>query len=391
MPPPLKNGRKLEQNRKKNTINVDTICRIINDHIAILPGRYNDSQDIVRGCVAMAGCKGSISGYQKYHEGLPSRTTCLNILHELDMDEMIRQSSAMLIEAGKNVIHRRKIYSVAIDLTQDPYYGLRDKAPDSYIVGGKTKKSTNYFYTYLTMSVVDQGRHITIFSIPWRKGMEAINAIQMCIELIDHMGLKIRSLCLDRGFYAGEIFRYLQAERIPHIVPVPKRGKGLKALLNGSKSNTFGYTLNKNTNQPVDLVITDCLVYLKGKSKEKGKKAKHGIEHHAFVVFGMSTSPRYIRKLYRHRFAIESTYRIRNTTLPKTTSKDPKIRYFYSLISFLIQNWWVSIKWNRFARIQRGPKMVEDERFALAHLVEIMRNEASNWFRLKSIDEIAIT
>jgi putative transposase len=215
--------------------------------------------------------------------------------------------------------------------------------------------------------------------------MKDIDAIKQCIELIDHIGLKIRCLCLDREFYVGEIFQYLQMKHIPHIVPVPKRGTGLKAMLKGRKSNTFRYTLNQKTYHPVDLVITDCLVYL------KGKKAKHGIEHHAFVVFGISTSPRHIRAVYRHRFAIESTYRIRNTTLPKTTTKDPKIRFFYSLIAFLIQNWWVSIKWNQFARIQRGPKVIKDDRFPLSHLIEIIRAEASNWFRLKGIDEIAIT
>jgi putative transposase len=301
------------------------------------------------------------------------------------MDELVRQSSDMLIQAGKNVIQRGQTYTFAIDKTQDPYYGTRDNAPDSHIVGGKNKKSTNYFFTYLTMSIVDQGRHLTIFSIPWRKGMKDFDAIQQCIELIGHIGLKIRCLCLDREFYAGDIFQYLQTERIPHIVPVPERGAELKAMLNGRKSKTFRYTLNKNSNHPVDLVITDCIVYL------KGKKAKHGIEHHAFVVFGISTSPRHIREVYRHRFAIESTYRIRNTTLPKTTTKDPKIRFFYSLIAFLIQNWWISIKWERFAIIRRGPKVIEDDRFPLAHLVEIIRVEASDWFRLKSIDEIAIT
>jgi putative transposase len=385
MPPVIKKRLKLEQNSKKNTLQMDTICEIIDAHITILAGKSNDPQMIVKGCVAMASCKESITGYTKLHDGLPSHTTCLNILHELDMDELVRQSSDMLIKAGKNVIQRGRTYTFAIDKTQDPYYGKRDNAPDSHIVGGKNKKSTNYFFTYLTMSIVDQGRHLTIFSIPWRKGMKDIDAIKQCIELIDHIGLKIRCLCLDREFYVGEIFQYLQMKHIPHIVPVPKRGAGLKAMLKGRKSNTFRYTLNQKTNHPVDLVITDCLVYL------KGKKAKHGIEHHAFVVFGISTSPRHIRAVYRHRFAIESTYRIRNTTLPKTTTKDPKIRFFYSLIAFLIQNWWVSIKWNQFARIQRGPKVIKDDRFPLSHLIEIIRAEASNWFRLKGIDEIAIT
>jgi putative transposase len=376
---------KSKRNSQKNTKHLDAITRIINDRISFPSRKRADSQAVLKGCVAMTSVKGSISGYSRSHDGLPSHTTCLNILRQLDMDEMLRQSSNMLLDAGKNVIRKGQTYTFAIDKTKDPYYGKRDNAPNSPITGGKSQKSTNYFFTYLTMSIVDQGRHLTLFSIPWQKGMKNVDAIKRCIELIRNLGLKIRCICLDREFYAGKIFQYFQMEHIPHIVPVPERGATLKQNLTGTKSNTFRYSLNENSKKPVELVITDCIVYL------KGKKGKHGIEHHAFVVFGTSASPRHIREIYRHRFAIESTYRIRNIPLPKTTSKKANIRYFYSLIAFLIQNLWVSIKWTRFARIQRGPKVIEDDRFPLAHLLEIIYVEASAWFSLKDIDDIAIT
>lgn len=362
-----------------------TISRIIEDNITFPSGMRNDSLDILKACIAMASINGSISGYSRCHNGLPSHTTCLNTLHQLDTSELNLQSSNMLMAAGKDVIRKGQKYTFAIDKTQDPYYGERDNGPDSPITGGKNKKSTNYFFTYLTMSIVDQGCHLTLFSIPWQKGMKNVDAIKQCVAFIRDLGLKIRGICLDREFYDGKIFHYLQTEQIPHIVPVPKRGVTLKRKLAGRKSKTFRYTLNENLQNPVELVITDCIVYL------NGKKGKHGIEHHAFVVFGMSASPRHIREIYRHRFAIESTYRIRNIPLPKTTSKKVNIRYFYSLISFLIQNLWVSIKWNRFARIQRGPKVIDNNRFPLAHLLEILHDEASRLFSLKDIDDIAIT
>jgi len=386
MPTLSKNGQKSAEYRKKNSPNLEKISGIISAHISVPPRTRFDSRVIINSCVATAMNKGSISGYTQLHDNLPSHTTCLNIIHNLDMDEMIRQSSKMLLEGGKGVISRGQTYTFAIDKTQDPYYGLRDEAPDSYIVGGKSKASTNYFFTYLTMSIVVSGCHLTIFSIPWQKGKKTLDTIRQCIELIRLLELKIRCLCLDREFYSGEIFKYLQMEQVPHIVPVAAKGDELKAKLKGKKSKTFRYTMNKTT-QPVDLVITDCIVYLMG----KGKKSKHGIEHHAFVVFGTSASPRNVRAIYRHRFAIESTYRIRNTTLAKTTTKDPKIRFFYSLTAFLIQNVWVSIKWDRFAKLQRGPKVIEEKLFPLAHLVEIIRVESLNLFRLKSIDEIAIS
>jgi len=374
-----------KRNCEKNTENVDEIYRIVYPNITILPGKRTDPQVILKGCIAAASCNASISGYTKVHTGLPSHTTSLKFLHRLNMEEMVQNASRMLVNAGKDVIRKGQKYAFAIDKTQDPYYGKHDDEPDTYTVGGKTKDSTNHFFTYLTMSIIDQGRHLTLFSIPWRKGMKNLEAIQQCIELIDQLGLKIRCLCLDREFYDGEIFQYLQETHIPHIVPAKKSGKPLKAMLKGRSSKTFNYTLNKGSKNPVDLVITDCVVYLKGKNE------KHGIVHHAFVVFGISSSPRNIREIYRHRFAIESTYRLRNTTRPKTSTKDPKIRFFYALISFIIQNLWVSHKWKRCAKKQQGPKVIEEERLQLAHFAMIIQSESTNWFVLKGIDDIAIT
>ena len=376
---------KPRKNREKNTKITDKIIQIINSNLTIPPGKTSNTQEAITGCVAAASCKASISGYARYHTGLPSHTTCLNILHNLDMDEMVRQATSMLIQAGKDVFCRGKTYTFAIDKTQDPYYGKHDHEPGSYTIGGQRKKSTNYFFTYLTMSIVDQGRHLTIFSIPWAKGMQNLTAIQQCIELIDQFGLKIRCLCLDREFYSGEIFRDLQEKHVPHIVPVKVSGTELKAMLKGRKSKTFRYTQNQQSDTPTELVITDCVVY------QKGKNGKYGLEHHAFVVSGISSSPRNIREIYRHRFAIESTYRLRNTTRPKTTTKDPKIRFFYTLISFLIQNCWISLKWNCCAKVQRGPKVIDDDRVTLAYFVEIIQHELFNWFRLKEIEDIVIS
>ncbi len=374
-----------ERNSENKPENVDEICQIITDHITIHPYKRTDPQVILKGCVAAASGNASISGFTKDHTGLPSHTTSLKFLHRLPMEEMIQQASTMLLCAGKDVIHRGETYAFAIDKTQDPYYGKHDDKPDTYNGGGKTKASTNHFYTYFTMSIIDKSHHLTLFAIPWQKGMKNLTAIQQCIELIDHLGLKIRCLCLDREFYVGEIFQYLLKNHIPHIVPVKASGKELKMMLKGRSSKTFRYTLNEKSGKPVDLVITNCVVYM------KGKKGKHGIVHHAFVVFGISPSPRNVRAIYKHRFAIESTYRLRNTVKPKTSTKDPTVRYFYALISFIIQNLWVSLKWNRCAKKQRGPKVIDENRLSLACLAAHIQSESTNWFTLKSIDDIVIT
>jgi len=87
--------------------------------------------------------------------------------------------------------------------------------------------------------------------------------------------------------------------------------------------------MNPQKTNILEITVCNCVHY------RMGKKGKHGALRHPFVVFGMSASPRKVREIYSHRFSIESSYRMRNTTKAKTTSKDPVIRFFYALIAFL--------------------------------------------------------
>jgi putative transposase len=364
--------------------NVDKMCHLIRSQITFPEFPRIDTTPIIQASIAIACEKMSISGFCTVNSGLPSHTTCLKALHQLDMDEMIRESTSILKKAGKNVIKPGKGYYFAIDKTDDPYYGEIDKTEKSYTVGGKRKASTNYFFSYLTLSIIDIDRHITLFAIPWHSGMKNCAAIQDCIKVIYALNLKIKGLCIDREFYAAEIFSYLQYANIPHIIPVKEHGALLKSKLKGKKSNTFKYCLKSKSENPVEVTITDCLVYL------KGKKGKHGLKHHAFVVFGISPSPRLIRGIYKHRFAIESTYRLRNTTKPKTSSKDPVLRYYYTLVAFICQNWWISLKWRHFVKNQRGPKVIDRKRFSLQHFVKIISSELQDLFVVHQISEIAI-
>ena len=100
----------------------------------------------------------------------------------------------------------------------------------------------------------------------------------------------------------------------------------------------------------------------------KGKRGKKGRENLGFVVFGVKWTPRKVSTVYRRRFAIESSYRMRNVVKPGTSSKDAIIRYFYALISFLLKNICVYIQKKHFTIEKRGPK-VDGDKFRFDMLV----------------------
>jgi putative transposase len=361
------------------------VTRIISNHILFPETGRTDSSIILEGCVTLSSCNASISGFGKIYTGLPSHTTCLNRLHRLDLEELKKQSSAILAEPAMKVLQKGRSYHFAIDKTGDPYYGEREGPHSSHVVGGRRKASTNYFYTYMTLSIVDKDKHFTLAVIPWTKGMKNLNGIQQCVDIIHNFGLKIKSLCLDREFYAADIFRYLQNQKIPHLVPVKVNSDKLRNQLKGRKSKTFNHILNVGKPDALEITICDCVLY------RMGKREKHGTEHHPFVVSGISTSPRKVREIYSHRFSIESSYRMRNFTKAKTTSKNPVIRLFYTLIAFLYQNCWIAVQWKHFRKLQRGPAVIESDLFQLDHFTALILSEARSRFSIRAIEDIAIS
>lgn len=72
---------------------LDGICRRIGSNITFLEFPRIDTRKITQASIAIAWEKTSISGFSKMNYGLPSHTTCLKAIHQLDMDEMIRQST----------------------------------------------------------------------------------------------------------------------------------------------------------------------------------------------------------------------------------------------------------------------------------------------------------
>ena len=111
----------------------------------------------------------------------------------------------------------------------------------------------------------------------------------------------------------------------------------------------------------------------------KGKRGKKGRENLGFVVFGVKWSPRKVSTVYRRRFAIESSYRMRNIVKPKTSTKNPEIRYFYTLVSFLLKNIWLYLQKKHFVIVKRGPKVIDEDKFRFDMFIILIEE----WLRKK--------
>ena len=125
----------------------------------------------------------------------------------------------------------------------------------------------------------------------------------------------------------------------------------MKQLLNGTKSRFREYIMRGKPSLHLKIAIN--VKYA------NGKRGKHGVQNLGYVVHGISWNPHRIHEIYRSRFAIESSYRMRNLVKPRTSTRNPVIRYLFAIISFLLKNLWMVVLWTRFSPVKQGPRTIK--------------------------------
>jgi len=240
------------------------------------------------------------------------------------------------------------------------------------VIRSQAKKSTNSFYSYASLYITNKNERFTLSVLPVEKKKTKVEYLSHFIDLIIGLNFKIKVLCMDREFYSIDVFEFLQKNNIPHIVPVVKKGKKMKQILKGNKARCEQYVM-KNAKKKIHLDIVIDVKYL------KGKRDKKGCENLGFVVFGINWTPRKVSTVYRRRFAIESSYRMRNIVKPKTSTKNAEIRYFYTLISFLLKNIWLYLQKKHFTIVNRGPQVIDEDKFRFELFILLIEE----WLRRK--------
>ncbi len=330
----------------------DLVVSNLNHFISIpIQGKLTQKK-IFQSLVGMAVSHQSIHSISHSLTFAPCETSLRYHLNKLNISELERMNSQILTHNVQQVLKEGHLYQFAIDFTHDPYYGEIADENQDYIIPNRLKKSTTEFYSYITLYVITKDRQLTLAVFPVRQGLSKVHYLAQCLDVISELGLHIEVLCLDREFYAKKVISFLQGAHVPFIMPVRRHSHRMKSLLEGTKSR-FGTYIMKNKPSDLELNIAIVVKYFKGKG------GKHGSKNLGYVFHGLSWSAGQIHETYRSRFSIESSYRMRNQVKPKTSSRNPLLRYLFTLISFLLKNIWVVLLWRYFSPVKRGPRTID--------------------------------
>ena len=182
-------------------------------------------QDIHSVLIAMAAECQSIHSIQDLVIKRPAETTLRYHLAKVKMEWLQEINSMLLINAVMDIIPTKKPCIIAVDYTDDPYYGEKIPQNENFVVGGQLKKSTNSFFRYATLYLIHNDIKLTLAALPVRKGVKHVYYLNKLLSVCEQIGLEIEVLLLDRGFWSSEVFSYLQSENIPHIMPVKEHGQ----------------------------------------------------------------------------------------------------------------------------------------------------------------------
>ncbi|MFH0967315.1 MAG: ISH3 family transposase [Methanobacteriota archaeon] len=360
--------------RGKEKIALESTIQAVKTHIPITTFGTFISDEIITTTVGMCLKHYSPTEICKTPGiNFPSGTTYRNCIDTIDFDTLIKNNPALFSEYSHQILKKGKKYIFAVDEVTDPYYGEKIPENEDFIVGGKQKKSTNYFYSYITLYITIRNRRVTLAVFPVRKSETKVSYIKRFIDIIRSKGYLISVLLLDRGFWSAEVFQYLKNENIPHIMPVKAHGEKLKNLLDSYDIRQFTYPLCENSENEIDLDI----MRFTGRKRSK-KTGKMVDKNYGFVYYGIEWSLLKIRNAYKSRFSIESSYRMRNIVRPKTSTRKPAVRYFFAIVSFLLKNIWVVTLLENFRRKQRGPFVIISEWFRFDAFIDRMWNTILN-------------
>jgi putative transposase len=267
---------------------------------------------------------------------------------------------------------------VACDLHDTPYYGQQqpqdpqhpEADPDYWVCRGEARNGTTRFYRCATAYVMRQGVRMNLAVRFVHPGDPLAAVLHDLLERVQALGITIGCLHLDKGFCGIPTLRFLLTQ--PHlavIMAAPIRGKkgGLRALCQGRRSYRTTHTFRSAPNGALTVPVGVVRTFV------KRRDGRWVLQWLVYVLLNLADAPlRRVRKRYRRRFGIESSYRLLEQVRARTTSNHPAVRFLFMGVAVLILNIWIALHWRFLRRRGCGPRRVAREHFTLDRMAHFL-------------------
>lgn len=333
-------------------------------------------QDLFEILLRTASCSDSIEHTAQRLQGAPSGNAIRYHLDKFEDMATVEQQLNATLQSRLPSKLRQKRQTIAIDLHLIPYYGNPGEIELPYIYRSQAKAGTTSFFAYATVYVICRHKRVTLGIHAVHRQETLVATVTYLLAMLTPLRIRVKRLYLDRGFYSVPLIRWLKALNIPFLMPAIIRGKtgGTRQLLVGRKSYATHYLLQSPQYGSVNCQMQVVCTYY------KGFKGKHGIQYSLYVVHRVTIALHQLHSHYKHRFGIETSYRLKNHCRIRTTTKNPVTRLLFVALAFILVNLWVYLLWCFVSRMQRGGRVVYRELFPLKTMLEFLKQAVERHF-----------
>ena len=297
------------------------------------------------------------------------------------IDELEDRLNAGLVDClPPRLLGKRRRWRLTIDLTLIPYHGEPQHDP-AEVYRGQAKSGTTHFHAYATCYLVHRGRRFTLAKTRVTLGTPMADVLRRLLGRVRAAGIKPQLLLLDRGFYSVEVVRYLQAARVPFLMPAVLRGRRPDDPRGPSATQVFAatrhsgwstYAWRNAEGQQATVSVCMAVTYRRRRHRKRRRITL------VYVYWGCQPpSPHWVRETYRQRFGIESSYRQMNQARIRTCTRDPLLRLLFVGIALILRNVWVWLHLEVLSTPRRGQRDLRLDKLPfrtmllwLIHLVE---------------------
>jgi putative transposase len=366
MPAPISNDLKLTH----HTVRQIAVERLT-EYLPLAAEGYTCSTEMLVDVLVKAAATGqTIEEVCKDLERVADSNTIRSYLNEQirieDLRNLERQVNRAVVKDIPARVWKGE-QEVIFDLNDEAFYG---KTPElvASACRGEARDGTTYFFRVATAYVIVQHLRVTLavlFVTPEDDLQDIVVALRRRLNIL---GVKVRRLLLDKGFHSIPMMRFLESTGWPVIIACPIKGKhgGLRAKCQGTRTHQTEHTFASADYGTFTAPVTLIHTFLNGKRQRRCWKWL------AFVVLNETLTPKQVRRIYRRRFGVESSYRCRRKARARTATRNPALRFLLLGLSFILVNLWLQLRWWYAQVPRRGRRYVDAARFELQRMLNFL-------------------
>jgi putative transposase len=354
---------------------LEQTVQLVKEHLPLKADGYIcTTEDLINILLGVAANCGTVQALGTDLVGSPDPETIRGYLREQlrveDLPELERRLNAALVKEIPARVWRQAC-DVALDFHDRPYYGKTSQV-DGLWVRAQAKDGTTHFYRIATAYVMLHDLRVTLAIHCVLPEDATVKTVEILLQQVKKCQIRIKRLFLDKGFGGIAVMTYLTHQGLPSVIACTIRGKtgGTRALCQGRKSYCTTHTFHGEGGLTFTANLVVCRAFTTAK---RTKRLKPRLVWLIYILINLDLTPKAVRRLYRKRFGIETSYRCSGLVRGWTTSNNPAYRFVLMALTFVLLNVWIHLRWLFTQVPRRGHRWLDTKRFELTRLAKFIR------------------